>query len=184
NLFLLKEEIKDNHLQKAMDKINQTENVLVQSVEKLKAIYKDLRPPDLDIVGLPNALRQYFSDTRKQTKIKIGFRENIDEQKIDDEAAIVLYRVTQEAINNILKHARAKKVKAGLYSKENNITLIISDDGRGFDVERRLPKTKGLGIRGMTERVASLGGTLIIKSSVQKGTEIRTTIPAKQQRGV
>ena len=71
-----------------------------------------------------------------------------------------------------------------MYSKENNITLIISDDGRGFDVERRLPKTKGLGIRGMIEMVSSLGGTLIIKSAVQKGTEIRTTIPTKQQRGV
>jgi signal transduction histidine kinase len=183
-LFLLKEDIKDNHLQKAMERVNQTEHVLAQSVERLKAISKDLRPLDLDIVGLPNALRQYFSDTRKHTKIKIDFRENMDEQTIDEEAAIVLYRVTQEAINNILKHAMAKKVKARLYAKENNLTLTISDDGRGFDVEGRLPETKGLGIRGMTERVLSLGGTLIIKSAVQKGTEIRATIPAKQQRGV
>ena len=129
-------------------------------------------------------LRQYLSDMRKQTKIKIDFRGNIDEQIIDDELAIVLYRVTQEAINNILKYARAKKVTVRLYSNENDITLTISDDGRGFDLQRMLKKTKGLGIRGMTERVESLGGTLIIKSAVQKGTEICTTIPNKQQRGV
>jgi PAS domain S-box-containing protein len=184
NLSILKEEIKDNNLQEALNRINQTRNALVQSVERLKLISKNLRPLDLDIVGLPNVLRQYLSDMRKQIEIKIDFRENIDERKIDDEATIILYRATQEAINNILKHAGAKKVKVRLYFNENNITLTISDDGRGFDVERRLRKTEGLGIRGMRERVASLGGTLIIKSAVQKGTEISLTIPTKQQGGV
>ncbi len=70
-----------------------------------------------------------------------------------------------------------KKIKARLSSNGNNIILTIVDDGRGFDVERRFEKTKGLGIRGMTERVLSLGGTFIIQSAVQKGTEIRVTLP-------
>jgi signal transduction histidine kinase len=100
-----------------------------------------------------------------------------DGEKISDDIAIVLYRVNQEALNNIVKHARAKKVKVSLYFQGNCVRLTICDDGKGFDVEERLQKTNGFGIQGMKERIESLGGTFIIKSVPKKGTEISTTIP-------
>ena len=180
NLSIAEEEVKDNNVKAALNRINHTRNVLQESVEKLKKMSTDLRPPNLDIVGLPSVLRDYFSTLKKQTKIKIGFSVSMDDKKIDDDIAIVLYRVTQEALNNIVRHARAKRVKIRLYFQKNNITLTIRDDGNGFDVEKRLQKTKGLGLRGMRERVESLGGTFAIKSASKQGTEISATIPQEE----
>lgn len=178
SLSIAEEEVKDNNLQSALDRIKQTKNVLKQSVKKLKKISIDLRPPNLDIVGLPSVLRQYFSNIKEQTKINIDFNNvSTDGEKISDDIAIVLYRVNQEALNNIVKHARAKKVKVSLYFQGNCVRLTICDDGKGFDVEERLQKTNGFGIQGMKERIESLGGTFIIKSVPKKGTEISTTIP-------
>jgi two-component system sensor histidine kinase DegS len=179
-LSIAEEEIKDNNLKGAFDEIDRTKNVLKQSVEKLKKISIDLRPPDLDILGLPSALSQYFSNIKDQTKIKIDFNVNMDGNKINDETAIVLYRVNQEALTNILKHADARKVDVSLYSQGDNIKLTVRDNGRGFDVEDMLQKTNGFGIQGMKERIESLGGTFVIKSASDKGTEILTTIPNTQ----
>jgi two-component system sensor histidine kinase DegS len=179
-LSIAEEEIKDNNLKGAFEGIDRAKNVLKQSVEKLKKISIDLRPPDLDILGLPSALSQYFSNIKDQTKTKIDFNVNLDGNKIDDETAIVLYRVNQEALNNILKHAGARKVEVRLYSQKDDIKLTFRDDGRGFDVEERLQKTNGFGIQGMKERIESLGGTFLIKSTPDKGTEILTSIPNTQ----
>jgi len=177
NLSIVEEEIKDHNLQGAFDKIDQIKNAIRQSIKRLKKISIDLRPPSIDVIGLPSLLREYFSNMREQTKIKIDFSENMDGKELNNDAAIVLYRVTQEALNNILKYAQAKKVKVRLYSQGNNITLTISDDGKGFEVEERLQKTKGWGIVGMRERVESLGGSFTITSVPQKGTEISAEMP-------
>jgi signal transduction histidine kinase len=176
-LSITEEEMKDNNVQGALDGINRTKRELKKSVEKLKNISIDLRPPDLDIVGLPSVLRQYFSTIGKQARIRIDFSVRVDERSLSDEMAIALYRVSQEALNNIVKHAKAGKVKIRLYFQGNDIKLTIRDDGKGFKVEDGLQKTNGFGIRGMKERIESLGGTFSIKSTPQKGTEISTTIP-------
>jgi two-component system sensor histidine kinase DegS len=178
SLSITEEEIKDNNVQGALSGIKQAKNVLQKSVKKLKNISIDLRPPDLDIIGLPSVLRQYFSTIGEQTKIKIDFDVNVDEKRLNDEVAIALYRVNQEALNNIVKHAKARKVKIRLYFQGNDIKLTIRDDGKGFDMEDGLQKTNGFGIRGMKERIESLGGRFFIKSTPKKGTEINTTIPA------
>ncbi|KPJ61140.1 MAG: hypothetical protein AMJ42_01235 [Deltaproteobacteria bacterium DG_8] len=176
SLSITEEEIKDNNVQAALDKINQTKSALTQSVEKLKKISIDLRPPNLDVIGLPSVLRQYFSNIRKQAKIRIHFSANMDGKELSDDVAITLYRVTQEAMNNVIKHARAKNARIILYSNRNKIKLIVDDNGKGFDVKKRLPKTKGLGIRGMRERIESLGGTFNITSVPQEGTKISVEI--------
>ena len=179
-LSIVEEEIKDNNVQGALTAADQTRNLFKESVEKLKKITKDLRPLNMDIIGLSNALRQHFSTIEEQVKIKIDFSENIDECKIDDETAIVLYRVNQEAVNNIVKHAGAKNVKIRLLFQSDTIQLSIRDDGKGFDLEGVLQKTDGFGLRGMREWIESAGGTCVIKSAPEKGTEISATIPKNE----
>lgn len=177
SLSIAEEEIKDNSMQGALEGISRTKNVFQQSIEKLKKISIDLRPPNIDIVGLPSVLREFLVTVAKQAKIKIDFSESIDGKIMNDETAIVLYRINQEAVNNIVKHARADKVTVRLYLQENKLTLTIRDNGSGFDVEKELQETNGLGIRGMRERIESLGGMFTITSAPNKGTEISAALP-------
>ena len=177
SLSIAEEEIKDNSMQGALEGISRTKNVFQQSIEKLKKISIDLRPPNIDIVGLPSVLREFLITVAKQAKIKIDFSESIDGKTMNDETAIVLYRINQEAVNNIVKHARADKVTVRLFLQKNKLTLTIRDNGSGFDVEKELQETNGLGIRGMRERIESLGGMFTITSTPDKGTEISAALP-------
>ncbi len=172
-------EIKDNNLQGALKSIRQTRSKLRKAVKNLKSIAVDLRPVSLDVIGLTSALREYFSDVSKQTKIMIDFSVNIDEKGIDGDAGTVLYRVAQEALTNIIRHSRAKRVKITLSDDSSGTKLNVHDDGKGFDIEKISREIKGLGIRGMRESVESLDGRFVIESSPEKGTEISVTLPDK-----
>lgn len=179
HLSIIKENIKDNNLETALKSIRQTGKTLKASIASFKNIAADLRPPDLDIIGLPGALKAYFAKIAKQAKIKIDFRADKNIKIVNDETAITLYRVAQEALSNIIKHAKAKNVKLRLYSQENNLKFNICDDGKGFDIERSLQTSEILkmGILGMRERVESLGGVFIIESTPKKGTGISIVVP-------
>lgn len=135
-----------------------------------------MRPPDLDITGLSDAFREYFSDIMSQTGIKINFREGMNSREIKDKAAIVLYRIVQEAINNIIKHANTKKAYVSLYFRGNNVMLNVWDNGKGYDPEMSLNKTQ-MGIRGMREMAESLDGVFAIKSAPGQGTEVSVILP-------
>lgn len=111
----------------------------------------------------------------------INFSTSINRKKIDNDAAIVLYRVAQEALNNIIKHSDAKKVKVSLDDDDNHIHFDIKDNGNGFDI-KRLSKKGGItkmGIMGMRERVESINGKFAIASSPKKGTHVMITLPLK-----
>jgi PAS domain S-box-containing protein len=180
SLSIAEEEIKDNNPQNAIKNISQTKNLLERNVEILKKIVTDLRPPDLDIVGLLDALKEYFSNISRQTKIEIDFSVDSGTRKLDENVAIVLYRLAQEALNNIIRHAEAKKVKVRLYFEENTLKFNIYDDGNGFNIknfEKR--KVSEMGIWGMRERVKSIGGIFSIKSKPKKGTKINITLPVE-----
>jgi signal transduction histidine kinase len=115
-----------------------------------------------------------------QTKIAIDFTSTVKDRSIRESPAIVLYRVSQEALNNIVSHAKARTVAVRLTSKNGQINLAIQDDGCGFDTKKRVKfsrKSNKLGIIGMRERVESLGGTFTIDSHINKGTSIFVSIP-------
>ena len=162
-LAIAKEDIIENSLDPALKSIERTESALKQAVDNLKKIAIDLRPPNLDIVGLSNALKNFFLDIARQTNIAIDFSAEVADNKIDDAAAIVLYRTAQEALNNIVKHAKAKAVSIRLHEKKSNLLFEIADNGRGFNPESLTASSRlatKIGIQGMRERIASLGGTL------------------------
>jgi len=182
SLNAIKEEIKDNNLKAALRTIVKSKTVLRKAIQRLKKTAADLRPPDLDIVGLPVALREYLSNVTKQLDLKINFSMEIDEKKVPNNVAIVLYRIVQEALNNVVKHANARNMKVRLYSLGNKIELIIRDDGKGFDTGIISGGTTiHMGIRGMREMAESVDGRFHIKSAPGKGTDIHVTLPVIEE---
>jgi signal transduction histidine kinase len=107
---------------------------------------------------------------------------NIGDERLDPEIEMNLYRIAQEALNNVAKHAGAKSVNVIIEGRERELRLIIEDDGKGFDpADVKVPDSPGggLGISGMRERVDLIGGTLDIESSVEGGTTIYVRSPRK-----
>jgi len=162
----------------AIEDIKKTRKMLLDSVGKLKAMAIHLRPPNLDLIGLPKAMREYISDIRLCTNARIEFTESLGGVKLNEGAAIALYRITQEALNNILKHAHAKNVKIKLDCRKGDIIYKITDDGAGFDMKKfENAEELKMGISGMRERAISLNGQFLIESKPGKGTRITVAIP-------
>ncbi|HTH50964.1 MAG TPA: PAS domain S-box protein, partial [Pyrinomonadaceae bacterium] len=140
----------------------------------------ELRPTVLDDLGLVDALRTFVHEWSRHTEISAGFQSiKVGKERFDNEVETHLYRITQEALNNINKHAKAKNVTVMLEKRKKELILIVEDDGRGFDttkLERPRKSGRGLGLIGMQERANLIGGELDIESS-ENGTTIYVRVP-------
>ena len=136
----------------------------------------ELRPTALDDLGLELALRRYSSEWSAAAGVAVDFHSGGTEgHRLPLEFETVLYRVTQEALTNVTRHAKARRVSVLLERRPDCVSLIIEDDGRGFDAEALLhaPATKGkLGLLGMQERVKLVGGSLEIESAPGTGATV------------
>ncbi len=153
--------------------------------DDLRVVVAQLRPNLLEELGIGSALEVYFTSIREQQpELKIDFTCNGLRERPSPEAEMVLYRVSQEALTNILKHARASKVTVRLAVSYPQIILTIQDDGVGFDLIRkdRTGRLNGFGLVGMRERVASLGGCINIDSRLGRGARIRVELPITTER--
>lgn len=154
---------------------------LKRSIHLIRNVSYDLHPAVLDKLGLVRALNQYCQDFSLQTGIKIDFLPvGINGLNLDFDTEINLYRVVQEALNNIRKHAEAKTVTVRIVASFPNLILRIEDDGNGFDVTRRLTAAldeKRMGLRSMQERVGLLNGKFQIQSRPRQGTKIVIEVP-------
>jgi PAS domain S-box-containing protein len=155
--------------------------MLVDEVdESVSEIALDLRPSMLDDLGLLPTLRWYVNRFTRRTNIEVEMNVSGLEERLPQELATTLYRVSQEALTNISKHAQADKIIITLEFQELSITLNIEDDGRGFDVEKATTQevqVKNLGLLGMAERVSALEGFLEIQSQPEQGTRLSIEIP-------
>ena len=178
-LNVIEKEIAKRNFDTALRIIKDAKAILANTAEKFRALFIDLRPAELGMLGLPSVLRELFSHYTKSYPLNIKFRENLASVTIKDDAAIALYRIIQEAFNNIVKHAKAKNVKIDLLLKEGEINLAIEDDGIGFDAEAFFEDTNvdELGLRGMRERVDLLNGKFLLQSKPKKGTKINVAFP-------
>ena len=178
-LCIAAKDIENNKTEDAVENISKAKAMLETFATDLKNMASNLRPIDLEIVGLSDALRKHFSHIIKHTDINIDFVFDIKKERLGDETAIALYRVAQEALNNIRKHAKADKATIKLYSEDSEIKFYIDDNGIGFDVKKALQQKSDLprmGIIGMRERVESLGGTFNIESAAKEGTKININL--------
>jgi PAS domain S-box-containing protein len=146
----------------------------------------DLQPPGLEQLGLVKSLEMYCEDFSENRGVKVDFHSaGIHILNLDFHTSIHLYRLVQEGLNNISKHAATDRAKIMLLGASPNIILRIEDDGKGFDTtaqELALGYKKGIGLQSMKERVNLLGGQITIKSRPMQGTKILTIIPFKRQK--
>ena len=144
----------------------------------------ELRPAAIDDLGLEVALANFIDEWSAHFGIPSKFNLNRPEKKrLASAAEINLYRIAQEALNNIAKYAGASKVNITLADEDHSVTLIVEDDGVGFDPEEEATKEKGLGLVGMGERAAILQGELRIESAGGKGTRVYARIPTMHNTG-
>jgi len=156
--------------------IAQMDGVIDGAVATTRRIAADLRPAILDDLGLAAAIAWHA----EQVSARAGFEASVDVPKndvsVDAAGSIVLYRVLQEALTNIARHAKATHVTIKLRERAPHVTLEIKDDGRGFDPEA---PTRSFGLLGMRERTASVGGLLDVDSAPGRGTLVRAQVPRK-----
>jgi len=145
------------------------------SVEEVRRIQMDLRPSILDDLGILATISWFTREfQRVYSHISVEKEIRIEEKDIPNPLKIVIFRVIQEAMNNISKHSRATLIQLSLSKKEDKIELMIEDNGMGFDLET---SKRGLGLTSMKERIEYAGGSFFIQSVSGKGTTIRAILP-------
>ena len=150
---------------------------LSEAIVEVRRISRDLRPGVLDDLGLGPALKALIEDFSERTGIETAFETVVFRNRLDQDAKIALYRIAQEALTNIERHAEASQVTLDLRGHKNGATLRISDDGRGLEgTPAAQQERSGLGLRNMQERIEQLDGTLRILSS-KTGTVIEAQVP-------
>ncbi|MEO8356445.1 MAG: response regulator [Chloroflexota bacterium] len=157
---------------------NQSHEIFV----KVRRLAQDLRPPVLDTLGLKVAMQTYCAEFTRQTQLPIAF--DVDESlpRLSDIYNITLYRLLQEALNNIVKHAQATQAWVELNMEDNTITLTVQDNGQGFEAEER--QSSGIGLSSMRERVTIAGGKFAISSAQKSGTILSAQFPLRAHQTV
>ncbi len=164
----------------AREILRRCDQVLVRVLEENRRIAHNLRPAELDNLGLAAACTSFCNDVQARTSLRIDCRVAASKQRMPPAKELHLFRIIQEAINNISKHARAKNVKLSLQVRNNLVLLRIQDDGQGFDpavVEAGRKTRHGLGLTNMRERALAMHGECEIKAEPQKGTSIFVRVP-------
>ena len=160
-------------------KIARTQRLVEKSVDIAHQFARRLRPTMLDDLGLIPALRSLMKNFMKETGIRVSLTAFEEVEKLSIAKRTVLYRVAQEALNNVARHAQATKVEVSIQRLPKALLLQIKDNGQSFDVERALQpgKNKRLGLIGMRERLEMVNGQFAIESAPGKGTTIQAQIP-------
>lgn len=167
-------------MQDLHEKIALTQRLVAQSVDAVHRFARDLRPAMLDDLGLIPALQAYLKDFMQQTGIQVNLTADAGVEKLESPGRTVLYRVAQEALTNIVRHARASQVEMRLQQANGVYCMEITDNGQGFvaDGMSAMKNNGRLGLLGMRERVEIIGGTFCIESAPGKHTTVIVEIPA------
>jgi PAS domain S-box-containing protein len=148
------------------------------AAEELRRICRGLRPPLLDDLGLEPSVRALVDEFEERSRIRAVLEIDLDEDppQLASEVALCTYRILQEALNNVSRHARASQVNITLTLKDRELRLTVYDDGRGFDLASAQPP-RGVGLDGMRERAFLVDGTLDIRSENMQGTRVVFFVP-------
>ena len=164
--------------ERAAHNLRQLEGMAAQSLDELRRLIDDLRPSHLDDLGLPAALRWYAGEVEARSALQIRVNAPQGPCELPLQIKTALFRIAQEALTNVVKHAEARRVWITLERDDGLVQLEVRDNGRGFD-QTRLPTTlrPAWGLMGMQERTMLCGGQFSLKSAPGWGTEIRVEIP-------
>jgi signal transduction histidine kinase len=161
-------------------KINECQKLLDQAEQQLRHLSHELRPMVLDDLGWLPAIEFLAAAVSGRSRIPIDVRSSIT-QRLPPPVETALYRVVQEALTNAARHSKASRIRIDIEQEQDTLRCVISDDGVGFEVESRV-RSGGLGLRGMRERLAALGGSLHVVSARGEGAQIRFQLPLGKEK--
>ena len=157
-------------------------DISLNTIEETQRIYKNLHPSVIDDIGLQAAIRDLIHEFQAiYSHIDIEIELDVEENDITDSLKIQIYRVIQEALNNIAKHSDANKARLIFKKNSEKIQLIVEDNGKGFDIKNEFGEdgyTSGMGLESMKERTELFEGIFKIKSDKGKGTMIEAFWPS------
>ena len=167
------------------DKISSAQRMVEKSVDIVHRFARELRPTVLDDLGLIPALHSFVKGFSERTRIPIRLTIFAGVEELDNAKRTMLYRVAQEALTNVARHAQAGRVDVNIEKLPGGICMKIRDDGKSFQVDHMLNarKNKRLGLLGMRERVEMVGGSFNVESAPGKGTTIQARVPFANGKG-
>jgi signal transduction histidine kinase len=151
--------------------------LVVSTLQDVRRLAVELRPSVLDDFGLTSAVERLAESYREQSGLRVDLEAQLGDERLPREVETALYRIIQEALTNIVKHAGASRVSILLTQRDGTAVAVLEDDGSGF--ETKAIRTDGLGLVGMRERVGLLGGKLRIESSPGSGTTVHAEVPLR-----
>jgi signal transduction histidine kinase len=165
----------DSRSEEQKNRINESLELLDRAIEGLRRTIAQLSPRVLEELGLIAAIRRQAELLTRHNHIQAQLELPEDLQWLDHDVQVAIYRSVQEALHNVIKHARAQNFTLRLKVTGSKVSLEVEDDGTGFSP--RKAQQRGFGLTGMRERAAALGGSMKIRSEPEKGTRIRVTFP-------
>ncbi|HLE02028.1 MAG TPA: histidine kinase [Dehalococcoidia bacterium] len=168
----------------AKERLERAKAVALDTIEEIRKLVVDLRPVALDDLGLVPALRSYAEERLAGRGVRVALEAAERGKRLPPHVESTLFRVVQEAVTNIARHAEAKTARIRLHRDGQRLTLLVEDDGKGFDMAEVLgspDKTRALGLLGMQERVSLCGGSLRVESAPGSGTRVRAEIPIPKE---
>ncbi|EOC99860.1 Sensor protein DegS [Caldisalinibacter kiritimatiensis] len=166
---------------KTKEELKNLKKIVRESIKDVRRIIYDLRPMSLDDLGLIPTVQRYAHKFTEDTEIDVNVIVHGEAREIDSIIEIAVFRIVQEALNNVRKHSKAKNVKVKLEYGTQYLRAVIEDNGVGFDLSKELSKNDnkdtGFGLMGMRERAELLNGNVNIKSVMGQGTKIIIKIP-------
>ena len=162
-------------------RIHETTAILERLLGQVRQISLNLRPSTLDDLGLVPALRSLLDEQGRLASVAVRFSAKNMPENLDPEIQTTCFRIAQEAITNAVRHARSTQIRVDLSHENGNLRLQIRDNGTGFDAESAQAQTIGLGLVGMKERAALVGGRTRIMASRGKGAIVDVTLPLTSQ---
>ncbi len=163
-----------------LNELHSVQEFVNQGIQIVRDISGSLRSYVLDHLGLIPAVHEYCREIERMSNVKCNFESELESISLEDEKNVALFRIIQEALTNVVRHAEATIINVKILRLENNLKIIISDNGRGMNKSQQT-LTDSMGILGMKERTIFLGGKLVIDSVPEKGTKIVLLIPMDRQ---
>lgn len=169
------------------DQVVRLQELTDQLEQKVRTLAWELRPASLDDLGLQTTLSNFVEEWSEHSRVAVDFHSiGLEAERLPTNIETALYRIAQEAFANVIKHARASRVTLLLERRADHVLAIIEDDGCGFDVEKVMGapvRERRMGLLGMQERIALVGGTLNIESTPSLGTTVFVRAPVSNNNG-
>jgi two-component system sensor histidine kinase DegS len=164
----------------AREELKELKELVRESLADVRRIIFNLRPMALDDLGLVPTLRKYIEELNRKYDLVIDFKTFGKECRPPSSMEVALFRLVQESLTNVIKHAKAPEAQIKLEFQRDRIFLVIKDDGIGFDMKKK--SREGFGILGMQERIKLLDGQMVLQSAPGQGTKLLLVIPIKQDQ--